>query len=243
MTDISIGGTVREPDIAAVGSPAQPYVTWAEYDGTNFEIRVARFDGTGWQQVGAGGSPINRSATQDGVSPSITSVGGVLYVAWRARNDLVALDRIYARSFDGTSWGELETVNPSEGRNADSPSIASIGGVATWPGSRTTAPTGGRCQQENGRVLMAAARRREPPQPQPRSGWARARPDLGRRRAGRDLEGGRRDELRDPGLGLRRAADARLSIAVTAFSPSGRKGPPGPVKLAKPKKKKPARKK
>ena len=126
--NISSTQDATNPDIADVGGV--PYVAWTENDGTNDEIRVKRFDGTSWVEVGSGASPINRSPTENGDSPSLASVGGVPYVAWKERNELVGLTRIYSRRISGISWGDLEQVNPSEGRNADSPSLASIGGVA-----------------------------------------------------------------------------------------------------------------
>src|SRR3954454_1971382 len=74
------------PSIANIGGV--PYVAWAENDGTNYEIRVARFNSsTGaweqpWEGVSDADGGINQSHTKDANHPTIASVGGVPYVAW-----------------------------------------------------------------------------------------------------------------------------------------------------------------
>lgn len=63
-----------------------PYVAWVEIeqDDDNRELRVARLgtDGKTWHQVVGGPSPINNASNREAGFPSLTSFGGVPYVAW-----------------------------------------------------------------------------------------------------------------------------------------------------------------
>jgi hypothetical protein len=67
----------QRPDVADVGGT--PYVAWRELIRSEFreELRVSRWTGTAWQPVG---QPLN--STADFRGPSITSAGGVPYVAF-----------------------------------------------------------------------------------------------------------------------------------------------------------------
>jgi hypothetical protein len=73
----------RLPSVASIGGV--PYVAWTEADGgPGSELRVSRLNdaGSDWQQVVGGPSPINESPTATAWGSSLTSVGGVPYVAW-----------------------------------------------------------------------------------------------------------------------------------------------------------------
>jgi hypothetical protein len=69
------------PSIHAVGG-SQPHVAWAEFDGTNQEVRVRRFNGSSWAQLGSGASPINRSSTRHALEVDMGSVGSTPVIAW-----------------------------------------------------------------------------------------------------------------------------------------------------------------
>jgi hypothetical protein len=125
-----------EPSITAIGGV--PYVTWAEHDGTNFEIRVSRLnvahDPT-WDEVGGGASPINYADDQHARTPSLTDIGGVPYVAWaetEADDDNTEL-RVSRLSGDGQTWEEVvggaSPINVASNRAARDPSLTAIGGV------------------------------------------------------------------------------------------------------------------
>jgi hypothetical protein len=77
------GRSAFEPSLTAIGGV--PYVAWAEFDGTNYEVRVARLGraGAAWEEVVGGASPINQATDSDAEEPSLTAIGGVPYVAWR----------------------------------------------------------------------------------------------------------------------------------------------------------------
>ncbi len=118
--------------ITSVG--AAPFAAWQETDGTRFQIRAARFDGTSWVPVGAS---LNVDTNQAATAPSIASVGGVPYVAWgesiTTPNDYqIDVKRLNA---NGTTWDSVGTpLNVSAAQPGFAPSIADVGGVpyVTW---------------------------------------------------------------------------------------------------------------
>ena len=123
------------PSLAAIGGV--PYVAWAEFDGSNRQIRVSRLNaaGTAWEQVVGGASPINQSSTGFALNPSLTEIGGVPYVAWREfdsteGNSEIRVARLNAA---GTAWeqvvGGASPINQANDQNGDSPSLTAIGGV------------------------------------------------------------------------------------------------------------------
>ena len=90
------------PDVADVGGT--PYVAWREGTplNTRNDILVSRWTGTAWQPVG---QPLN--STADVSLPSITSVGGVAYVAFiefPADNDDPAQVRVSKLNATGDGW-------------------------------------------------------------------------------------------------------------------------------------------
>ena len=111
-----------------------PYVTWKESDGAKFQIRVARFNGTSWEAVGAS---LNIDTAQAGSEPSIASVGGVPYVAWAESIATVNRDKVRVRRLNanGTTWDVVGTdLNFDATKQALAPRIADVGGVpyVTW---------------------------------------------------------------------------------------------------------------
>jgi hypothetical protein len=87
------------PSLAFVGG--MPHVAWVEdvaASGTPSTaggvIRLARWNGTAWQRVGA---PLNNDVSADAVLPYVAAVGAVPYVAFR--EPAVAPQRIYVKRF------------------------------------------------------------------------------------------------------------------------------------------------
>jgi hypothetical protein len=121
----------RNPSLASVGGV--PYVAWTEHDGTNYEVRVSKFDGGAWTQVGGGVSPINQDPGKDGLLPSLDSVAGVPFVAWSEFDATNSEIRVSKMNGGGTSWtqvvGGASPINASSSRSGIEPSLASIGGV------------------------------------------------------------------------------------------------------------------
>src|SRR5882757_3284187 len=79
--------TSRDANEPALVVNGVPYVAWAESDGVNSEVRVARLNGSTWEQpwtgVSATSGGINQSTSHDAFGPALTVAGGVVYVAWR----------------------------------------------------------------------------------------------------------------------------------------------------------------
>jgi hypothetical protein len=128
----------EEASLAEIGGVL--YVAWSETDGTNKEIRVKRLDAlaNAWVPVGAGASPINQAPDKDAIEPSLASIGGVPYVAWReAQSSLTDQEVRVARLNDtGTAWEKVgqtldpaSPINESATQDARHPSLASVGGV------------------------------------------------------------------------------------------------------------------
>jgi hypothetical protein len=92
-----------------------------------------------WNQPVAGS--LNISTSEGAFNPQIAHVGGVPYVAWAEVNSSVS--RVYVKRFDGTAWGQAGSgsLNVDPTKNADSASIASVGGVpyAAWAESNGSA--------------------------------------------------------------------------------------------------------
>src|SRR5205814_2014092 len=84
-----------------------PYVAWAEHDGTNAELRVSKLNGAGtaWTQVVGGASPINQDPNRAAFEPSLTSIGGVPYVAWEENDG--TNDEIRVSKLTGGVWTQV----------------------------------------------------------------------------------------------------------------------------------------
>lgn len=128
------GQTARLADVGAV-----PYVLWREHDGTNWEMRVSRYDsGTDtWVQVVGGASPINVDSTRNADGGDIAVVGGVVHVAWTETNGTTLQVRAKRLSADGLSWEPVaggSSANFNTSKTAYTPSIADVGGTLwmTW---------------------------------------------------------------------------------------------------------------
>lgn len=146
----STNGFATLPSLASVGGV--PYVAWAEYDGTNYEARVARLDAAtrGWEQPWAGVSDgsggINESTVRTAFEPSLTSIGGVPYLAWDeydGTNTDVRVARLSAGAWSQPWAGVSTTSGGVEGPTthyADEPSVAAVGGVpfVAWRDSQGT---------------------------------------------------------------------------------------------------------
>src|SRR4051812_7155 len=122
--------TADHPSIADVGGV--PYTAWREYDGRYHHIRVSRLDAaaTGWEAVGG---PIGHATNHSANDPSLASVGGVPYVAWRESDGTNLELRVSRMNSSGTGWDEVGSganpINHAPDRDARMPSLADVGGV------------------------------------------------------------------------------------------------------------------
>jgi hypothetical protein len=130
---INESSTRNAVDASLASISGVSYVAWREYDGTNYELRVARLNGAGtaWEKVADSASPINESPTRDAAAPSLTGVGGVPYVAWSEFDGANTEIRVARLNGAGTAWQKVadspSPINESPTRNAVEPSLTSIG--------------------------------------------------------------------------------------------------------------------
>lgn len=85
-----------------------------------------------WEEVVGGASPINVVPTQVAEEPSLASVAGVPYVAWREVAGAVGQIWVARLNAAGTAWERLGGASPlniDDTKDASEPSIADIGGV------------------------------------------------------------------------------------------------------------------
>jgi hypothetical protein len=103
------------------------YVAARVYDGTNYEVRVAKLVSGTWQEVGSGPSPINVSSTADASEVHIADVGGTPYVSW-----VEGLGTAHVKKWTGTQWSEVGTGPKPLQSGSDGPVdqaiVANIGG-------------------------------------------------------------------------------------------------------------------
>ncbi len=116
-------------------------MAWAESDGFNEEIRVARLNAAGdaWVEVGAAAdpaSPINVDPSRNADEPSLIGIGGVPYVAWvegDGTNDELRVARLDST---GGFWVQVgAATNPASPINNDPigdaryVSLTALGGI------------------------------------------------------------------------------------------------------------------
>ncbi|HWT91857.1 MAG TPA: hypothetical protein VN238_02590, partial [Solirubrobacteraceae bacterium] len=111
---------VGDVEVATIGGKV--HAAWLEWDGTNFEARVARLDGSTWTPLGAGPSPINRDPGRRATGIDIAELGGKPVVAW-VEEDGAGVSRLNVATFDAATngWDELlggAPVTPADGSSA-----------------------------------------------------------------------------------------------------------------------------
>ncbi len=132
------GRDAVDPSMTAVGGT--PYVAWSETDGLGFEqVRVARLSaGGGWEMIPDTESPVNENPEEDAEEPSITTIGGVPYIAWSEHEGTNKQIRVARLNQVGPpTWEKVadssSPINNSPQREATGPSLTEIGGIP-WVG-------------------------------------------------------------------------------------------------------------
>lgn len=131
----SPGDYAQTPALAVI--KGAPYVAWYQADGVHQEIRVARLEGTSWQQpwAGADGGITSQGAIVK--DPALTAVRGVPYVAWAQYDWPDANWEIHVARLEDGRWQEpWNGVGPHSGginqstiAPAPDPALASVKGV------------------------------------------------------------------------------------------------------------------
>jgi len=123
---ISNNSNTSECPSVAITPDGTPYVAWADRSGGNYEIYVRRWNGSSWEEVGAG------SASGGGISdkrdssdyPSVAiAPDGTPYVAWEdfydGEDPRNGYTEIYVRRWNGSSWEEVGADSASGGGISD----------------------------------------------------------------------------------------------------------------------------
>ncbi len=129
------------PAIADIGGSL--YVAWSESNGAAYQLHVASYNGSSWTQVGSGS--LNVSPTSSAEFDVLTGVGGVPYLAWLENaGTSTAPSQLYVDRFTSGSWQPVGSspVNLSAADDAESPSLADIGGTP-WLSWSEAPPVGG----------------------------------------------------------------------------------------------------
>lgn len=145
LVNQSVSQNGTSPSLTAVGNT--PYVAWAETDTSatgSRDIRVARLQSTvnslrfvqPWANDDDGG--INFSQNEPASTPSLTTVGGVPWVAWTEHDGTNPEVRAARLNMSTNEWVQVSDaatpttdggINVDTTKNAFHPSIADVGGV------------------------------------------------------------------------------------------------------------------
>jgi hypothetical protein len=102
----------------AVAPDGTPYVAWQNYvsGDNNYEIYIRRWNGSSWEEVGAGSATGGGISNTSGYSeyPSLViAPDGTLTIAWR--DDSSGNAESYVRQWRGANWEEIGSNSASEG--------------------------------------------------------------------------------------------------------------------------------
>jgi hypothetical protein len=89
---------VSGPVMADVGGV--PHVAWSEWNGTVFELRVARLEGGQWKQVGP---LVNANPSRDAFAPSLAVNEGSLWITW-LEDDHNGSPVVRVARLQGSAW-------------------------------------------------------------------------------------------------------------------------------------------
>lgn len=100
--------------LIAVGSEEKPYLLWAGNDESQTNLYVARWNGIGWERVGAPLSAYPHMYTHAGDATMILDGQGLPIVAWQEANGNGPRSLHVAR-WSGAKWGMLGETPVAEG--------------------------------------------------------------------------------------------------------------------------------
>lgn len=102
--------------VIQISSAGTPFVVWRDYNGSNEEVYIKKFNGSSWEEVGAGsasGGGISNSPYRSYDPDLVISSDGFPYVVWR--EDSYGDPEIYVKRWNGTTWEEVGSGSASSG--------------------------------------------------------------------------------------------------------------------------------
>ena len=119
---LSSGATEAKHPSLVIGPEGQPWLVWDDGAGLGTSVYGQRWDGSGWQEIGAGSnSGEGLSATAMSGSDNINPVllagpNGTVYLAWNNQGIIgtATSQSIYALQFDGNGWREVSSGSAAE---------------------------------------------------------------------------------------------------------------------------------
>jgi hypothetical protein len=122
----------------AVAPDGRPYVAWDDGSwGRGYEIYVRRWNGSNWEEVGAGSASGGGISNNDSWSyrPSLAvAPDGRPYVAWNGSSSEDY--EIYVRRWNGSSWEEVGSSSASGGGISDNSGYSLYPSLAVAPDGR-----------------------------------------------------------------------------------------------------------
>ena len=100
----------------AIAPDGMPYVAWSDDSSGNGEIYLRRWNGSSWEEVGAGsasGGGISNNAGHSSPPSLAIAPDGIPYVTWHDFSNVET--EIYIRAWNGSSWAEVGAGSASGG--------------------------------------------------------------------------------------------------------------------------------
>jgi len=98
-----------------------PYVAYLESDGTRNALYVKFYNGSDWEQIDAA---LNLSTTRNAYSPCLTFNGTTPWVAWSEPDEILDVNQIYVKYYNGSAWQPLSSSPSTLGLKATTPRLA-----------------------------------------------------------------------------------------------------------------------
>lgn len=91
------------PALAVLGNDL--IAVWSELNGSIYQLRAKKFNGTSWTPIDGGAATgLNIATGKSAYYPSLAAADGALYVAWHEPADSTTDDQIRVKKYDGNDW-------------------------------------------------------------------------------------------------------------------------------------------
>ncbi|WP_084224613.1 Ig-like domain-containing protein [Paenibacillus pectinilyticus] len=94
------------PALAVLGNDV--IAVWTELSGSIFQLRAKKYDGTSWTTIDGGTTGLNIATGKSAYYPTLSTVEGVLYLAWHEPATSTTDDQIRVKKYDGNAWSSVD---------------------------------------------------------------------------------------------------------------------------------------